>query len=219
MFDTVFSYKDLFFRAIVLTLKLNGFAVLLGLPLAFILFVGRTSESRILRFISGAAIEVVKGIPALVIMFWLYLCLPLVFDLRLSAESAAIGALTLNYSVNASEVIRSAWSAVSRELSLGLKFYGIPRSAAVVFFEAPFLISATMPGLLAQLAATIKLSAVAAFIGVPEVFHATQSVIQQTYRPVELYTFLAFFYLILVLLITTLEMTIHKYHQHSSVNV
>lgn len=219
MFKLISVYKDVFTDAIWITLKLNLLAVTLGLPLAILLFVGRTSESKFIRLISGAVTEIVKGTPALVIMFWLYLCLPLVSDLRLSAEIAAFSALALNYGANASEVIRSAWSAVNRELHTGLKLYGIPRSTAVAFFEAPMLISASMPGLLAQLAATIKLSAVAAFIGVPEIFHATQGVIQQTYRPVELYTGLALFYLTLVLLISALEFVIRNRYGQTSNNL
>lgn len=208
--DLLITYRDIFFQGIALTLRLNLTAVLFGLPLALILFGGRTSDSRLLRVASGTVIEIVKGVPALVIMFWLYLCLPLVFDVRLSAEVAAVSALALNYGVNASEVFRSGWSAVNPDLHTGLRLYGIPRTASVMFFQAPLLIGATMPGLLAQLAATIKLSAVAAFIGVPEAFHATQSAIQQTYRPVELYTGLAIFYLVVVLLISGLEKIVSR---------
>jgi polar amino acid transport system permease protein len=209
-------YKDIFIQGIAITLKLNLMALVCGLPLALILFGGRTSDSRLVRSICAVLIETVKGIPALVIMFWLYLCLPLLFDIRLSSQFAAVSALALNYGVNASEVFRSAWSAVNPDLHSGLRLYGVPRSSSIAFFQAPVLIVATMPGLLAQLAATIKLSAVASFIGVPEVFHATQSAIQQTYRPVELYTGLAFFYLALVLMISGIERIVsRKYYRPS----
>jgi polar amino acid transport system permease protein len=210
MIDLLFTYKELFLQGAWLTLKINALALVIGIPLAIVLFAGRTSESIITRTSSIIIIEAIKGVPALVMMFWVYLCFPLIADFRPTAEVAAIFALAINYGGNASEVFRSTWSAVSRDLQLGLKLNGTPRTAAATFFEIPFLIGATMPGLLAQLAATIKLSAVAAFIGVPEIFHATQGAIQQTYRPVESYTFLALFYLILVLIISATEAAIRK---------
>lgn len=208
--DLLFLYRDAFVSGAWLTLKLNALAAALGIPLAILLFSGRTSESQLLKVPSIVTIEAIKGIPALVIMFWLYLCLPRVIDFRLTSETAAVYALALNYGGNASEVFRSAWGTVNHDLRHGLKLHGTPRTAAVAFFETPLLISAAMPGLLAQLAATIKLSAVAAFIGVPEIFHATQGAIQQTYRPVELYTGLAIFYLAIVLLVSAAEAALRK---------
>lgn len=208
--DLLSTYSDAFLSGAWLTLKLNALAVTIGVPLAVLLFSGRTSDSPLLRIPSIAIIESIKGIPALVVMFWLYLCLPRVADFRLSSETAAVYALALNYGGNASEVFRSAWGAVSGDLRHGLRLNGTPRTAAIAFFEAPFLVSASTPGLLAQLAATIKLSAVAAFIGVPEIFHATQGAIQQTYRPVELYTALALFYLAVVLSVSAAEAIIRR---------
>ena len=205
MFDLLNTYSDIFLYGIWLTLKINFLAVLFGLPFSLVLFAGRTSKSYLTKSISTIFIEFFKGMPALVLMFWLYLCLPLIFELRLSAEFAATLTLGINYSVNASEVFRSSWRSVSKELSESLSYFGLPKTSAVMLFEGPMLLKASLPGLLALLAATVKLSAVAAFIGVPEIFHATQSAIQQTYRPVALYTLLAVFYLILVSIITFFE--------------
>jgi polar amino acid transport system permease protein len=205
MLNLLITYKDIFLSGFILTIKINFLAVLIGLPLALLLFTGRISESRAVKIFFAILIELIKGIPVLVLMFWMYLVLPLMSDLRLSAETSAIIALSLNYGANSSELFRSAWATASYELRMGLKLCGTPLLPSLLLFEAPFLIGVTMPGLLAQLAATIKLSAISAFIGLPEIFHSTQSVVQQTFRPVELYSGLACFYLIIVLLTSLLE--------------
>lgn len=211
MLDLWRIYYDIFADGAYLSLKINVFALLIGFPIAILLFAGRTNSSFFFRIISIILIEFFKGIPALVLMFWLYLCLPLISEFRISAELSAILALALNYAVNASEILRSSWGSVSNELRDNLKFFGLPRTSTILVFEAPFLLKASIPGLLALLAATIKLSAVAAFIGVPEIFHATQSVIQQTYRPVQLYTALALFYVTVVSMITITEAVVRKF--------
>ena len=149
--------------------------------------------------------EFLKGVPALVVMFWLYLCLPIVAGVRMSAGTAAAIALALNYGVGASEILRSAWRAVDLDLRRGLRLQGIPSTSGVLFFEVPLLVSSSVPGLLAQLAGTIKLSAIAAFIGFEEIFHATQGAIQQTYRPVEFYSGLAVFYVVLIAAVSACE--------------
>ncbi len=211
MFSLLDSYRDVFRAAVISTLWLNSLALLFGLPLALTLFALRTSRIATIRFAAAAVNELLKGLPALVVMFWLFLCLPLVSSWRVSAGTAAIIALALNYAVGAAEILRSAWQAVEPDLRNGLGLQGIPRFAGLAFFEAPLLITSAAPGLLAQLATTIKLSAIAAFIGYEEVFHATQGLIQQTYRPVELYTALAFFYVALVLAISGCEAAFRRF--------
>jgi len=209
-YSQLLLYRGIFLEGMATTVRLNSFAFLIGIFIALLLFSGRTSRIRGFRLICVAIVEAGKGIPALVIMFWLYLCLPLITNLRLSAETAAISALALNFGVNTSEVFRSSWSAAARDLRNGLILYGLPRSTSISFFAAPFLFSAAMPGILAQLASTIKLSAICAFIGVPEIFHATQSAIQQTYQPVTLYSALAIFYLVIIFSITIIESALRR---------
>ena len=46
---------------------------------------------------------------------------------------------------------------------------------------------------------TLKLSALASFIAVPEVFYISQKLIQETFRPLEFYSALAVLYLALIL--------------------
>ena len=46
---------------------------------------------------------------------------------------------------------------------------------------------------------TLKLTALASFISVPELFYKTSSLIEETFRPLEFYTVLALLYLALIL--------------------
>lgn len=205
------TYKSVLLAGLYLTLKLNLISIIIGLPLGIFLFSGRTSGRKVISIVSIMMIEALKGVPALVLMFWLYIALPLLLNIRLSAETSAITALALNYSANAAELFRSAWATANYELGADLQLMGIPSDSSILFFKAPFLLVNTIPGLIAQTANTIKLSAVAAFIGVPEVFHATQSVIQDTYRPVELYSFLALFYVLIISAISIIDNEISRY--------
>jgi len=172
VFSLLDSYRDVFVAATISTLWLNGVAFVFGLPLAFTLFALRTSRVTAIRVTAAGINELLKGVPALVVMFWLFLCLPLISSVRMSAATAAAIALALNYGVGAAEVLRSAWRAVDPDLRNGLGLQGIPRFAGLTFFEAPLLITSAAPGLLAQLATMIKLSAIAAFIGYEEVLSA-----------------------------------------------
>jgi len=53
--------------------------------------------------------------------------------------------------------------------------------------------------LMGQYITCIKMSTLASIIGVNEVMHKANSVIQQTFRPIEVFTTVAFMFLILII--------------------
>ena len=100
------------------------FAILLGL----IISIAGTTKNKFLNVINVSYTEVIRAIPVLVMILWVYYGLPVLLNLNFSAFAAGIIALSICESPFISEIFRSGIQAVpagqkEAGTSLGLNFF------------------------------------------------------------------------------------------------
>lgn len=84
-------------------------------------------------------VEIFRGTSLLIQLFWIYFALPMVLDIRMSAMTAAILALGLNYGAYGSEVVRSSILAIPKgqiEASIALNMTPFQRMRRIIFPQA-----------------------------------------------------------------------------------
>ncbi|WP_372635937.1 ectoine/hydroxyectoine ABC transporter permease subunit EhuC [Cohnella sp.] len=96
------------------TLMLTALSIVAALAFAMLAGLARMSRRVWLRWPAAAYVEVFRGTSLLVQLFWIYFALPMLLDIQLSAMTAAVLALSLNYGAYGSEVVRSSISAVPK---------------------------------------------------------------------------------------------------------
>lgn len=96
-----------------ITLKVTALAVAWGTVIAVALGVASLSPSRPVRWFVRAYVELLRGVSAIILLFWIYYSLPL-FGVSLSALQAGVVALGLNLSAYGAEIVRGAVQAVPR---------------------------------------------------------------------------------------------------------
>jgi polar amino acid transport system permease protein len=127
MSGSLSDYIPLLLLGIPVTIEVMTLAMLLAVPTALILALGRMSRWRILRWMSGFVIELFRGTSALVQLFWAFYVLPY-FGLELTPLQAGVMVLGLNEGSYFSEVIRPALQSVlagQRDAAIALH---LPRS-------------------------------------------------------------------------------------------
>lgn len=88
-----------------LTLAVSAIGIALSLCIGIPLAMGRPRLTASIQF----AVDLVRGLPFLVVMFWLYYGLPTAFPgVRLPAEAVAIGGLSLYGGCYGAELVRGA---------------------------------------------------------------------------------------------------------------
>jgi len=187
------------------TLRLSVLGFLGGLVLSLPIGFSRTSERPALSIAAGAYTEVMRSIPALVLIIWLYYCLPILFDVRPSAAWSATLALALSSSAYSAEILRAGIRAVpigQVEAAYGL---GYSRYQAARDIVAPQALKLMVPPYMGLFIATVKNSALASFIAVPELLHTANNAISQSFRPLELYTIIALMYIAILLPLSMLS--------------
>ncbi|MCI0557414.1 MAG: amino acid ABC transporter permease [Nitrososphaera sp.] len=200
-YSVVFAHLEILLRGMGVTLLLTTVTVLFGLIAGCLVAIMRSSKRWILSWSARSYIEIFRDLPVLVTLIWLYFCLPIFLgpSLRISPFWVAVIGLGLNFSALQAEITRAGFEAIpvgETEAARGLDF---TQWQILRFIVIPQAFWRSLAPTLGQTINTLKLTALASFIVVPELFYETSALIQETYRPLELYTTLAVLYLALIL--------------------
>lgn len=96
-----------------LTVQVTALAVAWGTVVAVAMGVASLSRVGPIRWAVRAYVEVLRGVSAIILIFWVYYALPLL-GLQLSSLQAGVLALGLNLSAYGAEIVRAAVQAVPR---------------------------------------------------------------------------------------------------------
>ncbi|HEL9598670.1 TPA: amino acid ABC transporter permease [Streptococcus suis] len=156
-----------------LSLSLIGFA--LGIFCGFFVALLRMSKLAPLRWLAMTHISLMRGIPLMVLLFFIYFGLPFM-GLQLDAISASIIAFTSMSSAYISEIIRASLSAIDKgqweaARSLGLRTNVIYRKIII-----PQAFRIALPPLSNVLLDMVKSTSLTAMITVPEIFNKAKIV-------------------------------------------
>ena len=174
------------------------FAIILGL----IVSIAGTTKIKVLNVINIGYTEIIRAIPVLVMILWVYYGLPVLFNLNFSAFVAGIIALSICESPFVSEIFRSGIQAVpigqkEAGTSLGLNFL-----QKFYLITLPQAIRIILPALGNQFVYMLKMSSLVSIIGLNELTRKANELVVSQYRPLEIYTFLVLEYLVLILIVS-----------------
>jgi polar amino acid transport system permease protein len=193
-FDAVYNNLPFLLEGLYLTLLISGLALLFSMVLGMIVAIGRLSTSRIISFASATYIEIFRDTPALVQLFWVYYVLPILLGIRIDALTAAILGLTLHSTAFLGEIYRAGIQTVPKGHSEAAKVLGLSRFDTFVRIILPQAIRNVMPPMVNNLVDLIKLSSLASVFAVAEITRRATELSASTFRPLEIFTFVAFMY-------------------------
>jgi polar amino acid transport system permease protein len=171
-------------------------SVLIGLMVALL----GLSRNRFARASNRAYVEVLRSIPMLVMVLWVYYGLPIVMGIKLEVFMAGLIALALCDSAFEAEIFRGGIQSIDRGQteaadSLGLSYFDKMR-----YIVLPQALRRVLPPLGNQFVYMLKTSSLVSVIGLPELTRKANELVVTEYRPLEIYTFLILEYLVLILI-------------------
>jgi len=188
----------IFAQGALMTLFLTGSSVGIGLVAGLFLGLAKLSSRPWLRIPASVFVEVFRDIPLLVLLLWIFYCLPILTGLKIDIIESAILGISLHASAYLAEVYRAGIQSVDRgqmesARSLGMSFWqGMQR------IVLPQAIRRMIPPFLNVTADFMKASALASVVGVWELLRQASNLIANTWRPLEAYTAVAVTYLLLI---------------------
>lgn len=192
-----------------LTLGLTTAAFVIGTAMALPLSLARVARVPGARQLALGWIEFFRTTPPLVHIVWAYYALPVLLDIRLSAFTVVAAALACSVSAQMAEIFRGGILAVPTGQTDAARVLGLPTASRLFEVVLPQALRLMLAPGCNTLVTTLKQSALAAVIALPEVMNRGQILSAETFRPLEVLTLVAVIYLILtyplVLLSAALE--------------
>ena len=195
-------------RTIYIAVAAQFFGVLLGLAAAL----ARMSRLRLLRFLSGLYVLVIRGTPVIVQIFFVYFGTNLLFGFTLipntlhlglfsldGAAFAGIVALAINEGAYMREIIRSGIDAIDPGQMEAARSLGMTHGLAMRRIVLPQAARVIVPPLGNEFNGMLKTTSLLAFIGVYELFQDAEVHYSNTFQPVEYFVAVAWWYLLLTL--------------------
>jgi His/Glu/Gln/Arg/opine family amino acid ABC transporter permease subunit len=155
----------------------------------------KMSKRRILRFVVGSYVTVMRATPLLVQLIFIYYSLPFV-GIRLSPLLAGYVGLSLNLTAYLSEVYRGGIEAVSKGQHDAAAAIGMRPSVAMARVIFPQAFKSLIPTLGNYMVALFKDTSLASAVTIQELMFKGQIVAAQTYDYMTIYTMVFVMYLI-----------------------
>ena len=183
------------------TIYISVVSIIISAILGFVVAIPSLAKSKFLTYINIGYVEIVRAIPLLVLILWIYYGLPIMTGLSFSPFVSGIIALAISESAFQAEIFRAGINSIKRSQweagSLGLTFF--KRLRLVIFPQA---IKNILPALGNQFVYVLKMSSLVSIIGIGDLTRKANELVVSTYRPLEIYTFLILEYLILILIVS-----------------
>lgn len=201
-FSVLWKYHSVIEGAVLTTLRIALQTAFFGIILGFVFALLRLGRIPIISHLTVIAIEGLRSVPPLVLLVWLYYCLPILIGLELGAIATVTVALSLYGAAFFAEIFRAGLQSIDRVyveagLSVGMSKLQILRR-----ISAPLAFRQVLPPLVSQCVLVVKNTSLAGYVAVADILYQGQQIGLRTFRPLEVLTIVALIYLAIIIPLT-----------------
>lgn len=196
-------------RATPTTLGFALGAMLLGLPLGFLVALARLSRFGFWRRLSSIFVSFMRGTPLLVQIFVIYYGLPS-FGIALNPVVGGILALTLNAAAYLSETMRAAILSIGKGQREAAASLGLSSSQTMRLIILPQAARVALPSMSNTLIGLAKDTSLVSVITVVELLRSAQLVIARTFEPFGPYLVAALIYWVISSVLEVLQKVLER---------
>jgi len=189
-----------------LTLYLAVVSLALSFIGGLVLGLLSVSRNRLLRWGSMTVIQTIRGMPLLMVIFWMFFLLPALLGGGMPAAWTIIMALTLFTSAYMSEIVRAGITGIPKGQMEAAISTGLSHGQAMFYIILPQALRNMIPSFVNQFVSMIKDTSLAFIVGVTELTQiATQINNRTMLYPTEIFLFIAVIYFIMCFAFTELS--------------
>ena len=182
------------------TIKISFIALIFSLPIGIIVGFGRIAKNPVIRFLAGAYVEIMRGVPLLVLLMWIYIGLGDVVNVE-TTVAAVIGLAIFNGAFLA-EIFRAGVQAVPKGQMEAARASGMTSAQAMRYIILPQAVRRIMPPSASQFIMLIKDSSLISVIGGVDLMLKGKNLVATTLKPLEIYTAIAVIYFIMTFVLS-----------------
>ncbi|NQP52250.1 ABC transporter permease subunit [Streptococcus suis] len=199
---------------ITIGLALLSFAIAIVIGIIFGMFA--VSPVKALRVTSSVFVDVVRGIPLMIVAAFIFWGIPNLIESITGQQSpindfvAGTIALSLNSGAYIAEIVRGGIQAVPAGQMEASRSLGISYGTTMRKIILPQAGKIMLPNFINQFVITLKDTTIISAIGLVELFQAGKIIIARNYQSFRMYAILAIIYLVVITLLTRLARKLEK---------
>lgn len=185
---------------IVITFEITILSICFAVPLGLLTGLGRISRNRFINLAASTYVEVIRGIPLLVQLFYIYYALSRFF--QVSGIASAVTAISICYGAYMGEVFRAGIMAIPKGQTEAARSLGFNRFQTMFLVILPQAWRTILPPVGNECIAMLKDTSLVSILAVPDIMQRARSFVGTTYLYFETYTVVALIYLIITLILS-----------------
>ncbi|HSV78497.1 MAG TPA: amino acid ABC transporter permease [Ramlibacter sp.] len=188
-----------------ITFALSVLGIVLAFPLGILLALARISPYKAFYWPATAVVYVMRGLPLIMVIFWVYFFLPVLLGRPVSGFSTMLATLVVYQAAYLAEVVRAGIESLPRGQMEAARAVGLSYMQAMRKVILPQALYNMVPSMLSQFVSTIKETSLGYVISVNELtFAANQVNSTLLTKPFEVFAILAGIYFVLCFSLTQL---------------
>src|SRR5215468_9406294 len=201
-FSVITDHWSFLASGVAVTLLLSVLSGATSLAAGFVVALARLYGPRWLRPIVVLYIDSMRAIPVLVVLVWTFFALPILTGLTMPPFAAALIGLTVHLAAYAAEIVRAGVESVRPGQTRASLALGMSRPQILRRIVLPQALVRMLPAFGSLLSITIKDTAIASVIAVPEIMRQSETLAGQSFQPIEVYSFAMLVYFLILFPVT-----------------
>jgi polar amino acid transport system permease protein len=201
VFQILITYHTAFERGLVATLEIASLAWVFGILLGVLCGVGGYSNKLLGNYIQYFYFTT-QSIPVIIIMFWVHYPFQELIGVVISPFLTTVCILVVMNTVCVAKIIRNALDTFPSQYAVAGEVCGLSKNQVISKIKIPIIFRNIIPEVLSQQVSVLQMTVFASFISVEELFRVAQQINSQIYRPIEIYSSVALFFIAICLPLT-----------------
>jgi glutamine transport system permease protein len=193
-----------------ITLRIAVISLLIAFVIGLLTGLMSISSKKMVRFIAELYVDVIRGTPLLVQIFFVYLAIPVILDIRIPAETAGVIAVSLNAGAYISEIFRGGIISISKGQSEAARSLGLSSYLTMRLVILPQAIRRMIPAFVNQFIVSLKDTSLLSVIGIRELTQTGEIIISTNFKVFEIWTTVAVFYFIIIYILSRLSRMLER---------
>ena len=193
-----------------MTIELTQVSLLIAAVLGLLFGLLSVSRTTFLRGISRVYIDIIRGTPLIVQVFFIYFGIPSALNMRLDAFIAGVIALSLNAGAYTAEIVRGGIQSIDKGQMEAARSLGLPYTMAMRRVVLPQAIKTMIPAIVNQCIITLKDSSLVSVIGLAELTQTGRLIIANNFESLKMWIIIGVMYFIPIMILSKVSSHIER---------
>jgi len=187
---------------ILITFEVTVMSIMLALVIGLFTGLGRIAKNPIINGIASLYVEVIRGIPLLVQLFYIYFALGRI--IQMPPMTSAVLAMAVCYGAYMGEIFRAGIQSIPKGQTEAARSLGMSTAQSMYHIILPQAFKTILPPVGNEFVALLKDSSLVSILAVSDLLRRGREYASQSFAYFETYTMVALVYLIITLFFSKL---------------